>query len=189
MSAIQLSFKTILTIALAITATGCMNFPGEATTSSERYGYTNYSGATDDDGSGDSGSGTGSGGTGFSCPETSNVNPDSYYNMTEPYTVCTNRASDGKVLIKGGSYNSETVCVLPAQEYNPQQTALKLDSRMYPIMVCKPLKEGRLELNFEGVKYNAIYIVSYESGQTMQNCIDVYGYKHACPPHSYGRVR
>ena len=128
----------------------------------------------------------------YVCPASNNIAPDYDTNLngTGFYQVCTNRDSKEKVAIHGRPTASATkLCVFPVEAVDENHIYWKPDLQTGgPWSRCYDITDTGVYAQFEGVSYNAVFIVDSLTANTqMQECL-LTGYRY-CPSYSFGKFR
>lgn len=136
----------------------------------------------------------------YQCAGTQNVTPRNYldYNSGQ-FQICPNPQSQSDVLVVGNE-GTDQVCVFPAQVLNSgsgtQAIAWKPDPNAggAPWYICEapPPANSGLVFTFQGVSWNAAYVVSGRNVQAMQGCLIFGAGSQFCaqfPQYSYGTFR
>lgn len=124
----------------------------------------------------------------YNCPTSPNVLPhqDVTFDGTQRYTVCKNGASATRILVKGFSSTSDTVCVYPIQYVDATRFVYKLTPSGLPLFACGNLATNhRMEFDFANTNYNALIVVDSADQLNMSRCLTM---GQTCPNYSMGRL-
>ncbi len=123
---------------------------------------------------------------GFNCPSYTNIIPDSEGDL-DTFTACAKSTAPNEVLLEGHPTQTSTVCVFAANNVSGQIVPVMTSSNT-PAVQCVNMSGAAAIINFQGLYYNALYVVSPNDEQTMYSCL-VSGTPSNCPEYSYGQFR
>ncbi len=126
----------------------------------------------------------------FLCPATSNTSPSSDQSVSGAgyYTVCPDKTATDDVLVNGATSGSNEICAFPAQAASTSLFYPITSGTSGPLMQCQPITSNGVIFTFQGVTFNAIYIVTQQDEQQMANCLSQMN-SYLCPAYSAGQFR
>lgn len=127
----------------------------------------------------------------YICPKSPNLTPD--YDKTLDgsgyYTVCKNKLNTSDTLLHGKTYLASAICLFPAEWISQENIYTKPDLiTQAPWSQCFEIEQKGVYASFQGINYNAFYLVEKPFHEDMQNCL-LGGRLALCPPYSFGRFR
>lgn len=134
---------------------------------------------------------TGGSPQGYACPDSPNVVPDYDYERdgTGQFSVCHNRDSQADILVHGSISQGTSICIFPAQVIDDQHIYVKPDVQTgLPWSQCVEVTDQGAYARFEGISWNAAFIVESIHKSQMQSCLFGGNY-YGCPRYSFGRFR
>lgn len=128
----------------------------------------------------------------FNCPQEPNVVPnyDWDLNGTGFFRVCESKKDLMNILIHGKTSRSNVICIFPAEVVNQKSIFTKPDLITgAPLSQCVEATEEGIYAKFEGIKFNAVFIVEKPDQLQMENCL-FGGVSPLCPQYySFGKFR
>jgi hypothetical protein len=127
----------------------------------------------------------------YRCVNEPNVLPDYDWDLdgSGRYTVCPSTKAFSDILIHGSTSYGNEICVFPAQYIDDSHIYTKPTlSGTGPISACVQGTPNGAYASFQGVNYNAVFIVEKRDYQQMMECLIQRNY-YFCPSFSFGTFR